>query len=85
MPNARDLSIFGKRRAGGIAGYGPRLGHIYWQAASLVARVFRGERPQDMPVEQPTEFELVINLKTAKAIGSRADFTRKRSLSAPTT
>jgi putative tryptophan/tyrosine transport system substrate-binding protein len=55
---------------GGFAGYGPRLDHVYWQAASLVARVFRGERPQDMPVEQPTKFELVINLKTAKAIGS---------------
>jgi putative ABC transport system substrate-binding protein len=55
---------------GGFAGYGPRLDHVYWQAASLVARVFRGERPQDMRVEQPTKFELVINLKTAKAIGS---------------
>ena len=55
---------------GEFAGYGPRLGHIYWQAASLVARVFRGERPQDMPVEQDRQNEFVINLKTAKAIGS---------------
>jgi putative ABC transport system substrate-binding protein len=54
---------------GGFVGYGPRLDQIYRQVAVLVARLFRGERPQDVPVEQPTTFELVINLKTANAIG----------------
>ena len=54
---------------GGFVGYGPRLDQIYRQVAVLVARLFRGERPQDVPVEHPTTFELVINLKTAKALG----------------
>ena len=54
---------------GGFAAYGPRIEQIYRQLAVDVARLFRGERPQDMPVQQPTAFELVINLKTAKALG----------------
>jgi putative ABC transport system substrate-binding protein len=54
---------------GGFASYGPRIDQIYPQLAMLVARLFRGERPQDVPVQQPTTFELVINLKTANMIG----------------
>jgi putative ABC transport system substrate-binding protein len=54
---------------GGFAAYGPRIEQIYRQLASPVARLFRGERPQDMPVQQPATFELVINLKTAKMLG----------------
>jgi putative ABC transport system substrate-binding protein len=54
---------------GGFAGYGPRLEEIYQQIAMPVARLLRGEHPRDIPVQQPTTFELVINLKTAKAIG----------------
>jgi putative ABC transport system substrate-binding protein len=54
---------------GGFAAYGPRIEQIYRQVALPIARLFRGERPQDIPVQQPTTFELVINLKTAKGLG----------------
>jgi putative ABC transport system substrate-binding protein len=46
----------------------PRLTQIYRQEARLVARIFRGAKPADIPVEQPTKFELVINLQAAKVI-----------------
>jgi putative tryptophan/tyrosine transport system substrate-binding protein len=54
---------------GGLAAYGPRLTQIYRQEARLVAQIFHGANPADIPVEQPARFELVINLKAAKAIG----------------
>jgi putative ABC transport system substrate-binding protein len=54
---------------GGFAAYGPRIEQIYRQLTVPVARLFRGERPQDIPVQQPTAFELVINLRTAKGLG----------------
>src|SRR5262249_44536852 len=54
---------------GGLAGYGPRFPEIWRQRARLLVKVLRGTKPADIPVEQPTRFELVINLKTAKAIG----------------
>jgi putative ABC transport system substrate-binding protein len=54
---------------GGFASYGPRIEQIFPHVGVLIARLFRGERPQDVPIQQPTIFELVINLKTAKAIG----------------
>ena len=54
---------------GGLIAYGPSLPLIYRQAARLVVRVFRGARPQDLPVELPVKFDLVVNLKTAKALG----------------
>ena len=54
---------------GGLLGYGPRFTEVFRQRARLLVKVLRGAKPADLPVEQPTRFELVINLKTAKAIG----------------
>jgi putative ABC transport system substrate-binding protein len=55
--------------AGCLMSYGASLEDLFHQAAKLVARLLRGARPSDLPVEQPTKFDLVINLKTAKALG----------------
>jgi putative tryptophan/tyrosine transport system substrate-binding protein len=55
-------------KAGGLIAYGPSLNQMYRQLARLVAKVLRGARPADVPVEQPTQIDFVINLKTAKAL-----------------
>ena len=54
---------------GAVLGYGPRFTDMYRQRARIVVKVLRGAKPTDIPVEQPTRFELVVNLKAAKAIG----------------
>ena len=54
---------------GGLIAYGARLTLIYRQLARLIVKVLRGIKPEDLPVEQPTKFDLVVNLKTAKALG----------------
>ena len=54
---------------GGLMFFGPSNGENYRRAAALTERILKGKRPGELPVERPTKFELIINLKTAKALG----------------
>ena len=54
---------------GGLVSYGPDLTHTYWRAAAYVDRIFKGARPEDLPVEQPDKPALVINMKAAESLG----------------
>jgi putative tryptophan/tyrosine transport system substrate-binding protein len=69
---ARLPAIYNAREhveAGGLMSYGPNFPELYWRAADFVDRILRGAKPADLPVEQPTKFDLIINLTTAKALG----------------
>jgi putative tryptophan/tyrosine transport system substrate-binding protein len=55
--------------AGGLMSYGPSFPHLYRRGAEIVDKVLRGAKPADIPIEQPVKFDLIVNLKTAKALG----------------
>jgi putative ABC transport system substrate-binding protein len=56
-------------RDGGLLSYGPNSVDLFLRAASYVDRILRGAKPGDLPVQFPTKFEMIVNLKTAKALG----------------
>jgi ABC-type uncharacterized transport system substrate-binding protein len=64
--------------AGGLISYGPNYADLFWRAADYVDKILRGAKPGDLPIEQPTKFELVVNLTTATAKALGLEIPRRR-------
>jgi len=78
LPAMYSLRFFVE--SGGLISYGTDIIEVWWRAAAFVDKILRGAKPADLPVEQPTKFDLIINLTTAKALAWRS---RSRSCCAP--
>jgi putative ABC transport system substrate-binding protein len=64
------ISLFAEfPKAGGLMAYGPNVGELYRRCGDYVAKILRGAKPSDLPIQRPERFDLVINLKTATALG----------------
>ena len=64
------ISLFGESaKAGGLLAYGPNLGEMFRRCGEYVGRILQGAKPSDLPIQRPEKFDLVINLKTAAALG----------------